>query len=66
MIPLMKLPLKLACDRCQRSCAGGALWIVGAMDKQEIEALLQRDPFWTVRLQPIIDILHWSKAFSDG
>ena len=41
----------------------GGLWIVEAMDKKEIEALVQGDPFWTAGLRQNIEILHWSKAF---
>ena len=43
----------------------GGLWIVEAVDKGEIEALVQGDPFWTAGLRQNIEILHWSKAFPD-
>lgn len=41
----------------------GGLWIVEAVDKGEVEALVQGDPFWTAGLRQNIEILHWSKAF---
>ena len=40
----------------------GALWIVEAESKEEIEALFQSDPFWTAGLRQGCEILHWFKA----
>lgn len=43
----------------------GALWVVEAAGKPEIERLIQSDPFWTQGLRQDFEILHWSKAFPD-
>lgn len=43
----------------------GALWIVEAAGKAEIEALIESDPFWVNGLRQRYEILHWSKAFAD-
>jgi uncharacterized protein YciI len=45
------------------AAAVGAIWIVEAKDKKEIEALLQSDPFWVQGLRQSVEILYWSKAF---
>jgi uncharacterized protein len=44
----------------------GAVWIVEANDKKEIEALLLSDPFWAEGLRQSVEILHWFKAFPDN
>jgi len=43
----------------------GALWIVEAGSKAEIEELLEGDPFWRNGLRQSCEILLWSKAFPD-
>lgn len=43
----------------------GALWIVEAHSKEEVEALFQTDPFWVNGLRKSVEIMHWSKAFPD-
>jgi uncharacterized protein len=43
----------------------GAMWVVEANDKKDIEALLLSDPFWANGLRQGVEILHWVKAFPD-
>jgi uncharacterized protein len=43
----------------------GACWIVEAQDKNEVEHLLQSDPFWVHGLRKSREILHWYKAFPE-
>lgn len=43
----------------------GAMWVVEAKDKKEIETLLLSDPFWVHGLRQSVEILHWLKAFPD-
>lgn len=43
----------------------GALWVVEASSKSEIEALIQGDPFWTEGLRQGFEVLHWAKAFPE-
>ena len=43
----------------------GALWIVEAASKLEVESVFQSDPFWRNGLRQSVEILHWSKAFPD-
>lgn len=43
----------------------GALWVVEAASKSEIEVLIQSDPFWTEGLRQGFEVLHWAKAFPE-
>ena len=43
----------------------GGCWVVDAVSKEEVEALLRDDPFWTAGLREAWEVLHWSKAFPD-
>jgi hypothetical protein len=43
----------------------GGLWIAQADSKQQLEALLQMDPFYLAGLRQSYEILHWSKANSE-
>ena len=43
----------------------GACWIVEAENRNEVEHLLQSDPFWVQGLRQSYEILHWSKAFPE-
>ena len=40
----------------------GGLWIVEAPSKQDVNELMQSDPFWTCGLRQSVEVLHWSKA----
>lgn len=41
----------------------GALWIVDAASKADVQSMIETDPFWTCGLRLRHDVLHWSKAF---
>jgi uncharacterized protein YciI len=43
----------------------GACWIVEALNKSEVEHLIQSDPFWVQGLRQSVEILHWFKAFPE-
>jgi uncharacterized protein len=43
----------------------GAVWIVEAPSKAEVEALLQTDPFWVQGLRQSFEVLYWSTAFPE-
>jgi uncharacterized protein len=43
----------------------GALWIVEANSKSDINDIIKSDPFWICGLRDSYEILHWSKAFND-
>ena len=43
--------------------AVGGLWVVEAPGKEQIERLIDTDPFWIHGLRQGFEILHWSKAF---
>ncbi|PXX45243.1 YciI family protein [Undibacterium pigrum] len=43
----------------------GALWIIEAETKEEVESLWQTDPFWVHGMRESVEILQWSKAFPE-
>jgi len=43
----------------------GGLWIVDMESKEEVEAVIETDPFWIHGLRSSVEILHWSKAFEN-
>lgn len=43
----------------------GALWIVQADGRQQVEDLLRTDPFFVQGLRQEYEIRHWSKAFPE-
>lgn len=43
----------------------GACWIMDAASREDAEALLKTDPFWTGGLRAGYEILYWKKAFPD-
>ena len=43
----------------------GGLWIVEADSKEQLEQLMESDPFWTHGLRERCEILLWSKALPD-
>ncbi|MFZ6708628.1 YciI family protein [Undibacterium sp. TC9W] len=44
----------------------GALWIIEAKDRAEVENLWRTDPFWLHGMRESVEILHWSKAFPEA
>lgn len=55
-------PLK---DAAAGDPAGG-LWIVEADDAQQVQALLEADPFYPTGLRKEIRVLEWTRVFADG
>lgn len=43
----------------------GAIWVVEASGKTEIESLIHGDPFWVQGVRERFEVLHWSKAFPE-
>lgn len=43
----------------------GAIWIIAAAKREEVEALYATDPFWVHGLRERVEILHWSKSHPD-
>ena len=43
----------------------GALWVVEAEQKADVEQLFRTDPFWVNGLRNTYEILHWTKAFPE-
>lgn len=43
----------------------GGLWIAEAESKEQLEALIRTDPFFSAGLRQSHEILHWSKANAD-
>ena len=43
----------------------GAMWVVEAKSKDDLDGLFESDPFWKHGLRKSFEILHWSKAFPE-
>jgi uncharacterized protein YciI len=43
----------------------GAMWIVEADGRADVERLFETDPFWVQGLRHTCEILQWSKAFPE-
>lgn len=44
----------------------GGLWIVEADNVEQVQALVETDPFWPTGLRQSIRILEWTRVFADG
>jgi uncharacterized protein YciI len=44
----------------------GGLWVVQAGDREQVEALVREDPFWTTGLRRSVRVLAWTQVFADG
>lgn len=44
----------------------GALWLVEAASRAELDALISTDPFWRHGLRAGLEVLEWRKAFPAG
>ena len=44
----------------------GGLWLVSAEGADDVQALVERDPFWPTGLRKSVRILHWKQVFADG
>jgi uncharacterized protein YciI len=44
----------------------GGLWIVEADNPEQVQALIETDPFWPTGLRQSIRILEWTQVYVDG
>lgn len=44
----------------------GGLWIVDAENVEQVQALVEADPFWPTGLRQSIQILEWTRVYADG
>ena len=44
----------------------GGLWIVEAENSEQVQALVEADPFWPTGLRKSIQILEWTQVYVDG
>jgi len=47
------------------SLAGG-MWTVQADNTDEVQELVEEDPFWSVGLRKTVRILSWQQVFAEG
>lgn len=52
-------------DAVSANPAGG-IWIVDADDAEQVQALVEDDPFYPTGLRKSIRILEWTRVFADG
>ena len=46
--------------------SAGGLWIVDGENLEDIEILIEADPFWPTGLRKSVQILEWTQVFADG
>lgn len=46
--------------------AEGGLWLVEADNPEDVDSLVQKDPFWPTGLRRSVRILVWRQVFADG
>ncbi len=46
--------------------SAGGIWIVEAGSPEEVQKMLEADPFYKVGLRKSIRILQWKQVFADG
>ena len=44
----------------------GGLWLVKCDDEQEVQKLVEEDPFWRTGLRKSVKILSWGQVFANG
>ena len=44
----------------------GGLWLVDSESAEQVQALVERDPFWPTGLRKSIRILEWTQVFAHG
>ena len=44
----------------------GGLWIVDAENPDQVQALVEADPFWPTGLRKSIQILEWTQVYVNG
>ena len=46
--------------------AAGGLWLVDAESAEQVQALVESDPFWPTGLRESIRILEWTQVYAHG
>lgn len=46
--------------------SAGGLWVVEADSVEQVQALVERDPFWPTGLRKSIRILEWTQVYAYG
>ena len=46
--------------------AAGGLWLVEAAAADQVQALVEADPFWPTGLRKSVRILEWKQVFAEG
>lgn len=44
----------------------GGLWLVEAVSRETVRALVEADPFWPTGLRKSVRVLQWKQVFADG
>jgi uncharacterized protein YciI len=44
----------------------GGLWLVEAIDGEQVDRLVREDPFWPTGLRQSVRVLAWHQVFADG
>ena len=44
----------------------GGLWLVEAPDRDDVQALVEEDPFWSTGLRKAVRIRKWRQVFANG
>lgn len=44
----------------------GGLWVVEAANAEQVQALVENDPFWPTGLRKSIRILEWTQVYAHG
>lgn len=44
----------------------GGCWVVEAESREDVDALVETDPYWMAGLRDTIEVMHWSLAFSNN
>jgi uncharacterized protein YciI len=52
--------------RDSEGAPAGGLWVVEAIDREQVEQLVRDDPFWPTGLRRSVRVLAWLQVFADG
>lgn len=59
-------PLEDTASDTSSDVGAGGLWVVTADSPEDVQALVEADPFWPTGLRKSVRILEWTQVFSDG
>lgn len=46
--------------------AAGGLWVLDDVDADDVQRLIEEDPFWPTGLRKSVKILSWTQVFANG